>query len=619
MTSQQPPAVGRLTLLAQASTSAPVVGAAKSGDEIYVVTRSTSPTRVGCFNLRTRRARTVVELPHGDGGWGAVVSEGHLYVGTYPTAHFYDIDLSGEKIVQRSEISGEGYVWHLTTAPDGQIVGGTYPGATVFTYEPRTGEVTSLGRIAPDDEYIRCVAADDRYVYAGTAVRAHLYRVDRHTHQTDDILPPELAGESFVCAIATFDDKVVIGTEPGGVLAVISLVNPSEYQLFHTGQKTVDSVFVDGAKIYFTTRSSGALYVCDYPSGTLRQLAVPVSEDETRLLCADGAAIVGVAASGAIWHYEPDAGPPEVNDLIASGFPAAPELIHSMAAEDGRVYVGGHFRLQVHDIERGTSEAIRVPGETKAIAVVDKLVFTAGYPTACIGVFDPATSEYRTLVHIGHRQNRPRDMHYDTTTGLILVASGPEYGYRTGALSTFDPTTSEITTFTDVVPGQSVASVSSWDGLAFLGGETNALGFAADDAPSLLVAVDIRSGDIRWQSVPVSGARRITSLTVVNATLFGATSGGEVFSVDTFSGEVLRHRRLSTSSVRLAVYGERLLAVDSESARELSLDLSESREIVRGLGDNLGAARQLAVDASGDAVYTLAGGRIARIEHQPLR
>lgn len=105
-----------------ASLTAAIVGMTTLGDRAYVVARGQNPPLLGEIDLTSRTLTRTVRLGRGEGGWAATVSGGQVYLGTYPFPDIYRFDpATGEvKLIGTVGPSG-GFVWCLTTAPDGTV------------------------------------------------------------------------------------------------------------------------------------------------------------------------------------------------------------------------------------------------------------------------------------------------------------------------------------------------------------------------------------------------------------------------------------------------------------------------------------------------------------------
>jgi streptogramin lyase len=604
-----------LEVLGPASVVSPVVGATTDGDNAYLVSRGLSPASVGVYDIGTRQVTANIALPSGDGGWGATVSEGDVYVGTYgDVADVYRVNPTSGDVQRVMRLQQDTFVWDLATAPDGTVVGGSSPTGRVLAYDPATGQTRDYGAADPTQMYVRSVAVDDQFIYAGTGTHANLVRIDRDTGERTSILPPELAGESWVYSLTLADDVIVAGTEPSGHLAVIDRDQPSSYQVIDTGKRTVDQVRVLDGVVWMSTRSDGGLMRYDLATQTLSEVTVPSPGEETRLIAPTENTVFGVTGSGAAWYLDRSTGDVEVVDLQDAGLRAGPEGVQSLAASGGRAYVGGHWSLTEHRPDSGERTRVRVSGEPKAMEDVGPRVYFAEYPGALIRSYDrDGNLETAAEIPKSAVQNRPRDVYYDRASRLLLVASMAEYGYLDGALTTYDPGTGQAESYRGLVDDQTIDSVVAHRGVAYLSTQVGASGIDPTTTEAHLAAFDLSTRELLWQDVPLPGVRTIRHIAFLDGLIYGYTGDGLVFSYDPRSRAVVDTVRVGGSG-EIEAWNGRLFVATGDSILEIDPATLEPT----ALADCLGGGGwfnepQLAIDDDEAMLYTMSGRDLARI------
>jgi outer membrane protein assembly factor BamB len=202
-----------------AAVTAAIVGWTLDGTDsttAYAVTRGQTPPKVVTIDLASRSVTRIGRIPNGDGGWAATVSNGQVYVGTYPQVELYRHDpASGESTLVGKLSPGNGFIWCLTTAPDGVVYAGTSPGCEVWEYDPATDRLRSLGRAHEAVDFARVIAADEAFVYVGTTPERHIVAIERATGERRDILPPELVGPGAIYDIRATGSRVLATTGGG--------------------------------------------------------------------------------------------------------------------------------------------------------------------------------------------------------------------------------------------------------------------------------------------------------------------------------------------------------------------------------------------------------------------
>lgn len=235
--------------------------------------------------------------------------------------------------------------------------------------------------------------------------------------------------------------------------------------------------------VYLSTRPNGNVY--EYKTGYTapEYLGTPVPLDETRGLFLDGTTLTGFAGFGKVWQLDVTTGQSSSTKLKDAGFSGGAERPQSiLRASDGKVWVGGHFIMNVHAPDGG-KQFIEIPGEAKTLVERNGRIYSALYPSGRIIMIDPATVDPATGTYpvsvvgqLPSGQQRPWDMEYDAARDRILVATAPLGTGLQGALNVFrfpDPAATEPAATPDsfpVVTNESLMSLSVGpDGTVYVG------------------------------------------------------------------------------------------------------------------------------------------------------
>lgn len=619
------PLVGRAAPAAAAGTAeviglgpavlgAPIVGAAVRGDRGYVVTRGLVPPVLGEIDLVSGRVIRNVELPTGQGGWGAAATDDTVYAGMYPVADVHRVDRAAGTVTSFPRLGNEQFAFDLAVAPNGVIYAGTYPGGRVYELDPTTNQVRNLGAAVTGLRYVRSIAVDpDGIVYAGTGTAARLVAIDPVTNSRTHVLPAELSGESFVYEVAVSPDLIVAGTEPAGRLAVLDRADPSRYTVVASGERTIDAIVIDGRIVYFTARPSGALYSYDVDAGRLTRLGVPSPGEETRGLFLRDGAVLGASGGGMWWRWAN--GSAIVVDLQQAGLRLGPEPPQSMSATgDGRVLVGGNFGLAVHDVRAGTVERVPMAGEAKSMTQVGDRTFLAVYPGAFVDTYDHRTGTVRRIGEIGGLSNRPRDMHWDEATGLLLIGTRNQYGHTGGALAVVDPGSGRIDRYDALVPDQAASAVTAHHGVAYLGTEIAADGVAPKATEAVVLAFDLATREARWTWTPIPGTTAYASLHWHGGLLYGVTNTGALFVGDPATRTVRATGQAAPGRVGKFAHalGRPTLAT-TEAVLWVDVDAS-TRAVATGLAAEWYNEAQVAADVRTGDLFTLRRRELVRLD-----
>ncbi|SFH40789.1 Sugar lactone lactonase YvrE [Actinopolymorpha cephalotaxi] len=596
-----------------------IVGATVLGSNAYVVTRGVVPARLAVIDMSTRTVATTATLPTGEGGWATTVSGGLVYVGMYAVPDLYRYDPATGRVTLIGRLGGtSGYIWALTTAPDGTVYAATYPDGGIWEVKPSTGAFRRIARPVPGAQYARYIAADAANVYASVYSPGRLVSVNRTSGAVRNLSPfgDQPFGPVVVDGdrlVTTFGRQLVTMKKNGSNLRTTELP---------TNEALIDAIAVapDGT-IYSTTRRSGSVYRYRSGDAGLTLLATPSPNDETRglFLLPDGR-LFGAAGSGGVWWVTPSTRTFTFTDLVSAGLTPGPDRPQSIAYDqDGQVFVGGHWAIDTYKPATGERTRVRVPGEVKAMLVLDHLVYAALYPSTQLIVFDPATQEVRTLATIQTGQERPWNMDYDPQTGLIAVATAPGTGNLTGALALYSPSSGKLDVYPGIMSGESVLSVDTENGIAYLGGDVIGGGDVTPvQSSASVLAFDLTTRRTLWQVRPLAGQRTIQDLTIAN---------GDAYVVDKRDAGVWFRMSLTTLSVvqqgNVGSYGETLLhqgqvftSVFIGDVFQLGPDLAQQKLVASGLGDQWLTDPQLAPE-TGWFAWGAQGRDLARIRIDP--
>lgn len=608
-----------------ASVTGAIVGATVHDGHAYVVTRGLKPPVLAEIDLATRKVVRSVTLPDGpatgepEGGWATAVSGGKIYVGTYPVPDLYSFDpATGEVRHLRTFGKNGGFVWSLAAAPDGTLYAGTYPDGRVWEYTPATGAVRDFGVLAQGERYVRAVAADATYVYAGLLDKGKLIRITRATGEVKELA----TGPTGIGTVATHGDRVLAAS--GNVLIDVRADGTDERRAtLDSGTIDVLTEAQDGT-VYTTSRPDGAVHRYRTGDTAFTKVADPPSlGDETRRLqLVDENTLLGFAGSGGMWWLDLRTGTSELVDLIDAGLPSGSERPQSMLlVPDRALYVGGHFSMEVRDLRTGERHRFRMPGEPKDLVRRGDKIYAAIYPSGQIVSVDLRTDEVRSVGYLGHDQQRPWDIEYDPVTDKLVVASAPLGAKLNGALSVIDPRTGRIDVYEGVIPDQSLMSLSldPSRGIVYLGGDVVGGGGTPPVKTSASVAAfDLRKRKVLWQVDPIAGHRTFQDIKVNGGLLYAVykRDSGTWIALDLATRQVVRQGKLSGYGELTTHRGRVFASTFFGGGNAYELGATE-KPLATGLGDEWYTNPQLHFEPGSWRAWALVGRDLARIRLDP--
>ena len=228
---------------------------------------------------------------------------------------------------------------------------------------------------------------------------------------------------------------------------------------------------------------------------------------------------------------------------------------------DGCIYGGSVSLLHLFRYDPATDllEDLGFPypagnGEFYSLHTSDDKLYTAAYSGAELGVYDPfapwdpeaeTDANPRRIGPVGGRQNRPHAM-TSLPDGTLFVGSEPDYGLHGGALSIYDPESGQFEVHRDIIPDQTVLSLTAGaDGHTVYGGSSIRGGTGTEPRAETarFFAWDADAGQVSLDAVPVLGAQHIDTLvTAPDGTVYGAVQtknlGARLFVFDPERGRM---------------------------------------------------------------------------------
>ncbi|MEV6651727.1 hypothetical protein [Streptomyces sp. NPDC051219] len=609
-----------------ASLTGALVGAAVHAGRGYVVTRGLKPPVLAEFDLATRTVVRQTPIPDGpaegapEGAWATAVSDGKIYIGTYPVPDLYRFDPATGKVTRLASFGANGgFIWSLAAAPDGKIYAGTYPDGKVWEYNPAGGATRNLGVLDSNERYVRSVAADATHVYAGLLDTGKLISINRSTGAVR-VLAQGGTGFSTVSL-----GRTRVRAASGNTLYDLR-TDGTDLRKVDLGTNSVDAIgLAPDYTAYFSTRPNGTVY--RYRTGEpLVEVGTPRLGEETRSLVLDGTTLTGFTGSGGVWTMDVNTGQSQYTDLLDAGLTPGSERPQSMLldADRGNVWVGGHYSVTVHHPTTGAQKRIWVPGEPKALARRGDKIYAAMYPSGQIVELDAQTPEtpLRSLGYLGHGQQRPWDLEYDPATDKLLVASAPLGANLKGALSVVDPDTAVKDVYVDVIRDQSLMSLSLGpDGIVYLGGDVRGGGGTTPTRTSASVAAfDLATRTVKWESDPVPGNQTLQDIKVHNGILYGVFKrNAGWFTMNLQTRQVLDKGTLPGYG-EIEVHQDKVFTstyFSGGNVHQLGPGLADPALIATGLGDEWYTNPQLAFEPGSWNAWALAGRDLARLRLDP--
>ncbi len=467
------------------------------------------------------------------GSWEFIIdSEGRIYLGSYYGAHLLRFDPKTEKWEDLGQPAGdkESFICELTTDPDGKIWGGTFPSAKLFSYDPKTGLTEEFGRMDPDQFYCYPKAGEDGLIYCSIQFeKKDIVVFDPKRKTKTSLLSPEDRKAGRI--------RLIKGTD-GKIYAKIS---PQErWFRIEEGRRLIP---ISESSIPFPPQQK-------LPDGRVFSL---IDHKILRVQRPEGGG----------WKE------------IPLSYEASGSFIFTIGlGPDGRIYGSSMLplRLFVYDPETLSltklGKASYSDGEVYSMGTYKGILYLSSYPEGRLSVYDPGKplrfgqdeeANPRDLGPMREGLDRPRAM-VAGPNGKIYIGGYPDYGQFGGSLSIYDPEKKERRNYRHLIENQSISSLAYIEKLGLLaigssvrgGGGTRAI-----EKVARLGLWDPKEEKKVFETTPVSGAKTILSLAVtLDGMLYGITDNEKLFVFDPERREI-----------------KKILTLEFEKPLEVSLQL----------------------------------------------
>ncbi|MPV36460.1 outer membrane protein assembly factor BamB family protein [Georgenia subflava] len=527
--------------------------------DVYAVTAAV-PARFQVLDVETGALEHSVELPAGaTGSWAVTTgSDGSVYVGVYNNGHLYRWVPATETLEDLGRATPNSrYLWDLEVDDEGVVWGGTYPRAELFSYDPATDDFTSYGSLA-DEEYVRSVAVTDGKVYAGLGssdpkiVVLDVASGERTTLE----LPEEHQDNEFVYFLDVRKDTLFARVTPGNHLLAHDMKRGTWTDLGPTAFGSVSPV--GPANTVYYVDAENRLMAYKLSRGTITDTGVADLYPARDFGWVDlpgpdypGLTLSFVYQTGERVLYNPVRGTHEVLQTEAE---TAPIKIQSVATgPDGRIYSGGYMYEGIAAYDPTTGQTETLPrgylGQVEGMLAHDGDLYLGTYTRAHLFRYHPEEGwETGTNPeHLGSLEELEQDRPFAWTSVGDRVATGtvPSYGKLGGVLALYDPDTGVLESHRDVVPDQSIVSLTAigdivYGGTSVFGG----LGSSPTAETAVVFAWDSETGHKLWEAELAPEVQAVTALTAGPDGTLWAIDNGKLYELDPTDGSVLRSSQL---------------------------------------------------------------------------
>lgn len=544
-------------------------------NEVYFHTNGL-PGKFYAVDAETGELKFSELIPNSEAIWAMTVgSDKNVYFSVTGDGKLYRYLPAQKKIELLGTNPSGSWVWDLEASPDGKIYGGTYNSdksdGKVFEYDIATGTFRNYGSVKTGQDYVRGIAVDGDYIYAGLGTNVHLFKINRHTGEKTEIIIPDNATNTKTGDTGTIADVFIAN---GKLFVSVSTINMvvldlQTHELLNTFQYSnmisKPSPY-DPNLIYYKHETKLFKYNMAINQSSEIQLPVPLPDtvrvkDMQWIEMKSGEkagkiVLAMVTQYGEYILYDPA---DHWLSFIELEIDPAPVRIQALElGMDGRIYLGGYQRGMsiynpfTNDIDLNISSFAQPEG----IGFMNDMVYYGTYVGAIMYRYDPTkpmvlNSNPELVYDIKNEQDRP----FAITSGdnKLFVGTVPDYGMLGGSLAIYDEVKNSWTQYNQVVENQSILSLAYKDGFLY-GGTTVWGGLGSNPAASeakIFVWDTALNRKVDEYSIHIPGIdeapRMIGEISFGPDGLLWGVVDGTIFALDTNTKQVVKSKLLFPS------------------------------------------------------------------------
>jgi hypothetical protein len=585
-----------------------------------------SPSRLLGYDPVTGKLITNILIPGVTGSWRLTSStDGILYIATNQGVLCKHVPGSDKVENLGKPIASETYMWDVSAGKNGEVFGATYPGCRVFRYHPAEGfSDVGKGPIVEGENYAHNLVyhAETDKIYVGTATaNIGLVELNPRTGEKKNIMPAAYQGLSgFVyymgLAKGNDGDRLLVTFNKTKIPARTLVYNLKTQQFekemgpFPSGSAIRSSV---NHKLYYTTGAAMWSYDLSHADAKPQKIEVGnmtmnalagswINNDELQFLL----------QGGRLLNYNINSGSSNVKQLEV---PPMPIHLHLTAlGADGKVWTSGYPIGGNGAFDPKTNKSEIHPGlsQAESMGFMGKDTYFGLYG----GRIWKFNTEAAWSVSGGNPkmlgkiegQDRPFANVSLPTLNKIYFGTVPDYGRQGGALVEYDNSTQKMTSFQNLIPEQSIVSLTSFNN-QLIGGTSiwGGLGTKASTTEAKLFGWNPETKTRTFEIVPVKDAKAITALIygpdkniwgMADGTLFiyNPLTGKVIFSQELFAVSTEKKSQFVWANATLlnhkngkvygVAYGE-LFELNATTKSKTAISKSASRSLVADQDGNL--------------------------------
>ncbi|RKD12905.1 hypothetical protein BCY91_11075 [Pelobium manganitolerans] len=528
-----------------------------SGKEYAYSVISGKPGHLVGYNMESGKIEVDLELGDADGSIAMVFTDNWLYIAAN-NAHLYRTRPGTNTLEDLGLVlPGQSTIMDLVAGKDGEVYGGTYPGARVFRYHPQSGfSDVGGGAVVAGESYVRSLAYQEstNKLYCGIGSHAALVVIDLATKAKKNILPSTYNRQEFVYYMglaegyATGDRLFAWVTSPEKRVTLIYNLNTE------TVEETLGTT--DAHSLIKAPNSNLAYYTAENKlySKDLNTPAQPATaitdcyEAKDMRWGKDGTLHI-LTKYSQVRRYNPATG-----QIVTVKYEVPPQpydIQTLITGPDGRIWSSGYLAGGNAAYDPVADKVVQYAGlgQAEGMTVQGDNIYFGIYPAANFYVYDTkrpwnvSQGNPRNLGKI-EGQDRPFAGASVADKGKLFFGTVPGYGKLGGALVEYTVSSGKLESYTGVVENQSVVSLLNYKGI-IIGGTSisGGLGVSPSAPEAKLFAWSVDGKAKLYEITPVTKAWAITSLMLGPDEKIWGMADGTLFVFNPETKEVERTKK----------------------------------------------------------------------------
>lgn len=538
-------------------------------NEVYFVTNG-KPGIFFVLDGETGEIKFSEEIPNTTATWAMTIgTDKNVYFSGTEDGILYRYLPLEQRVEKLGYNSADNWSWDLE-AIEGKIYGATFHAETygkVYEYDIAAGKFRNYGAVEEGQQYVRGIAVDDKYIYAGLGTTIRLYKIDRVTGEKTEIPIPGYSGETGTVAdVWIYNGKLFVSVSTINMV-VLDMETGKIDAEFQYSNMISEPDPDDPNVVYYKYLNQFYKYDMSAKKSTEIELPSPLP-DTTRVKDmawiemksgkkAGQTVLAMVTQYGEYILIDPD---DQWVSFVNLQLDAQPVNIQSMETGfDGRIYLGGYQRgMSIYnpftdEIEINISSFPQPEG----IGFLNGFVYYGTYVGAVMYRYDPSepldpNGNPKPVFDIEH-QDRP----FAITSGdnKLFVGTVPDYGYLGGALAVYDAKTDTWTQYNhdEVVKNQSIISLAYKDGLLYGGTSVwGGLGIEPSEDEAKIFVWDVEKGQ-KIDEFTLDGLDIDEKPRMIGAIKFGPDGllwgivDGTIFALNVETKEIVKSKMIRPS------------------------------------------------------------------------